>query len=456
MKLLAVTCVAVVVLAGRSVVAQEEEVLSQVRLADMWKVVEVFSKLDRTSSSAGEREAAEYLKAQLEHYGIRHRVHEVRSYLSVPVSASLQILSPCNFSVPSITPSFSGSTGSGGLSGELVYVGPEEPNIVTTRDEDFVDAHLEGKVALLRGYPSPRLLREAEASGAVGAVCIAPSPRLVNMIVSRVWGHPTQEEARQLTKIPVVTINETDGFRLEALGRDGRVSVRLEAEIDTGWKNIPLLVAEVPGTETPEQFVLIGNHLDAWYEGVTDSATGNASLLEVARVLHENRQRMRRSVRIAWWPGHSTGRYSGSTWYADAFFQDLYDNAVAYLAIDSPGVRSATAIEAEGMFEAKASWTRCSETRRVLNGGPRATSVTTMRLCGGLAYPRSPSIRRSRWDILIGRRTPAGRPMATGGTRKKTISRRRIRICSFGIPNSMSPSFGPSRRTSFSHSISRR
>ncbi len=353
MKLLAVTCVAVVVLAGRSVVAQEEEVLSQVRLADMWKVVEVFSKLDRTSSSAGEREAAEYLKAQLEHYGIRHRMHEVRSYLSVPVSASLQILSPSNFSVPSITPSFSGSTGSGGLSGELVYVGPEEPNIVTTRDEDFVDAHLEGKVALLRGYPSPRLLREAEASGALGAVCIAPSPRLVNMIVSRVWGHPTQEEARQLTKIPVVTINETDGFRLEALGRDGRVSVRLEAEIDTGWKNIPLLVAEVPGTETPEQFVLIGNHLDAWYEGVTDSATGNASLLEVARVLHENRQRMRRSVRIAWWPGHSTGRYSGSTWYADAFFQDLYDNAVAYLAIDSPGVRSATAIEAEGMFEAK-------------------------------------------------------------------------------------------------------
>ncbi len=50
MKLLAVTCVAVVVLAGAWVVAQEEEVLSQVRLADMWKVVEVFSKLDRTSS----------------------------------------------------------------------------------------------------------------------------------------------------------------------------------------------------------------------------------------------------------------------------------------------------------------------------------------------------------------------------------------------------------------------
>ena len=58
MKLLAVTCVAVVLLAGRSVVAQEEDVGSQVRLADMWKIVEVPSKLDRTSSSAGEREGA--------------------------------------------------------------------------------------------------------------------------------------------------------------------------------------------------------------------------------------------------------------------------------------------------------------------------------------------------------------------------------------------------------------
>jgi hypothetical protein len=58
-------------------------------------------------------------------------------------------------------------------------------------------------------------------------------------------------------------------------------------------------------------------------------------------------------VRIAWWPGHSTGRYSGSTWYADNFYEDLYRHAVGYMAIDSPGVRSATALEPEGMWELK-------------------------------------------------------------------------------------------------------
>jgi hypothetical protein len=319
----------------------------------MWKVVEVFAKLDRTSSGPGERRAAEYLKGLLEIYRIPHQLHEIRSYLSVPVSASLQVSSPESFTVPSITPSFSTSTDPGGLTGKLVYVGPEEPEVITTRTEDFAGVELHNRIALLRGYPSPRLIGDAEAAGAMGAVCIAPSPRLVNMIVNRVWGHPTREEAKNHTKIPIVTINEVDGARLEKLGRQGAVSVRLSAKTDTGWKTIPLLVAEVRGNVEPERFVLLGNHLDAWYEGVTDSATGNASLLEVARVLHANRGALRRSVRVAWWPGHSTGRYSGSTWYADSLFKDLYDNAVAYLAIDSPGVRSATEIEPEGMFETK-------------------------------------------------------------------------------------------------------
>jgi hypothetical protein len=47
-------------------------------------------------------------------------------------------------------------------------------------------------------------------------------------------------------------------------------------------------------------------------------------------------------VRICWWPGHSHGRYSGSTWYADTFFDDLAEGCLAYHNIDSPGVRGAT------------------------------------------------------------------------------------------------------------------
>ena len=330
-----------------------EEVLDQVRPDEMWRLTEVFSKLDRTSSTEGERQAADYLEQQLEALGVPHRRYEFDSYLSLPVSASLTVTAPGALDVPALVPAFSTSTGKDGIAGGLVYVGPTDPEIVTTRDEDFVGVDLEGRIALMRGYPSPELIFQAERAGAVGAVCIAPSPRLVNMIVSSVWGHPTREDAKRLPKTPIVSITEPDGRKLEDLARQGEVQVQLEAKTDTGWKKIPLVMVEIPGTVEPEKFVLIANHIDSWHEGVTDTATGNASLLEVARVLNENREDLRRSVRIAWWPGHSTGRYSGSTWYADNFYEDLYQNAIGYMAIDSPGVRSATELEPEGMWELK-------------------------------------------------------------------------------------------------------
>jgi hypothetical protein len=40
---------------------------------------------------------------------------------------------------------------------------------------------------------------------------------------------------------------------------------------------------------------------------------------------------------VAWWPGHSNGRYAGSTWFADHYFAELRDRAVAYLNVDGIG-----------------------------------------------------------------------------------------------------------------------
>jgi len=47
-------------------------------------------------------------------------------------------------------------------------------------------------------------------------------------------------------------------------------------------------------------------------------------------------------VKLAWWPGHSTGRYAGSTWFCDRFAIDLDENCVAQINCDSPGCRWAT------------------------------------------------------------------------------------------------------------------
>jgi len=67
------------------------------------------------------------------------------------------------------------------------------------------------------------------------------------------------------------------------------------------------------------KFVLLHGHYDSWDVGVGDTPTGDACMMEVARMLWANRDRLERSVRICWWPGHSTGRFAGSTWYADTY-----------------------------------------------------------------------------------------------------------------------------------------
>ena len=70
-------------------------------------------------------------------------------------------------------------------------------------------------------------------------------------------------------------------------------------------------MAEIKGTSRPDEFVLFHGHLDSWHVGIGDNATGDATLLEIARVFDANRDKLARSLRIAWWSGHSHGRYAG-------------------------------------------------------------------------------------------------------------------------------------------------
>ena len=114
-----------------------------------------------------------------------------------------------------------------------------------------------------------------------------------------------------------------------------------------------LPVVEIRGQQDPDEFLLVHGHYDSWYEGIGDNATGDAALLELARVLWGLRDRLKRTVRIAWWPGHSTGRYAGSTWYADTFADEIDEHCIAQLDIDSPGCEGATAYE-EVMWMAEA------------------------------------------------------------------------------------------------------
>jgi hypothetical protein len=332
---------------------EEKTFLSGIDIDETWSHVEYLSTLDKTSGTEGEMKAHKYVREKLEEYGVRYEAFEFDSLISHPKEASLRVVSPTSQEVECITHSFSKTTPEEGIEAEMVFV-PVSPSSLFTGlgglVEEYKESDVEGKIALMYGIASPAVVWAAQQAGAVAQIHICGGEVLHEMIVTSIWGTPTPEAAERIPDISVVSVKHSDGERLMELAKGGPVMVHLKAGTDTRWRSIPFTVAEIEGSERPEKFMLVHGHMDSWYLGTTDNCTGNAALLELARLLEENNDKLKRSVRIAWWSGHSTGRYSASTWYADNRFHDLDRNCFLSMNIDSPGVLGTSELGGGGLM----------------------------------------------------------------------------------------------------------
>ena len=317
----------------------ERELVDSVRIDDAWALVEEFSRLVRESGTDPEREAVARITSRLDAWGVPYTLHEPELFISLPGPASLTV---GDRTFHAKTPSMAVATGEGALQAPIVYL---PSNYASSVNDIFAPAEVEGdvagRIAVTEGLPMPGKVADLESKGAVGVVCIAPGERIHEGICTSIWGAPDLTTWGRQPNVPVVSVNNADGKELIAAIGDGATAT-LRAELETRWRKIPVLVAEIRGTVEPERFVLVHGHMDSWHEGVGDNATGDATLLEVARVLNARRDDLERSVRICWWSGHSHGRYAGSTWYADTFANDIARNCVCHINCDSPGCRDAT------------------------------------------------------------------------------------------------------------------
>lgn len=319
----------------------ESSLLDEISRDRLWKHAETLAQWEKISGTPGERAAVDYLKSQLESFGLDVIEHRFQSLLGWPESASLESISPSVASFEALTNAFTPSTAPEGLVGEVVYAG---------EGSEAELAGAAGKIALLEGMASPLKVLRGNQAGAIGLIFIQEA-QLHNMCVSAVWGTPTTKTAGLLAKIPSVSVRRDDGESLKEMAAAGGLQVRLTAKTFWGWRETPLLTAQIPSSVDPEQFVLLSGHHCSWHLGAMDNGTADSTILEVARVLSEHRDALQRSVRIAFWPGHTQGRYSGSTWYFDNFWEDMHDNCVLHVNADSTGARGAVHYHAIGMPE---------------------------------------------------------------------------------------------------------
>ena len=326
-----------------AVVAAERALLELIDPEWMMRDITYLSSLERLAGTTDEAAAFRYIAEECRKAGIED-VHEesFEAFLSFPVSGTLNVagLGP----IRAKTRAFALSTEGEAISGEIVFVPTKGGTALFTGDgsRDYDDIDVRGKIVISdRGRPDTIL-----AAGRAGALAhihywASDEDAIHEQITTTIWGTPTPESIGRLPTIASLGVTRNDGLRIVEHIKAGGVQATFSTVVETGWRTVPLVTAQIPGTAS-DDFALLNGHVDSWHYGTTDNATGNAACLELARISWAAREYLKRGVRICWWPGHSQGRYAGSAWYADHYWEDLYDHAVVNINIDSPGARGAT------------------------------------------------------------------------------------------------------------------
>lgn len=167
-----------------------------------------------------------------------------------------------------------------------------------------------------------------------------------------------RSEANTLLKIPVLPISYGDALPLlkNLKGQvapeawrgalpityhvgPGPAKVHLKLAFD--WQVRPLynVIVRIDGSEFPDQWVIQGNHHDAWVNGASDPTSGNVALMETARGFAEllkSGWKPRRTIILASWDGEEWGLL-GSTEWAEKHKDELATKGVAYINSDSTG-----------------------------------------------------------------------------------------------------------------------
>jgi N-acetylated-alpha-linked acidic dipeptidase len=166
------------------------------------------------------------------------------------------------------------------------------------------------------------------------------------------------EEAPTIMKIPVLPISYSDALPLlEQM--EGPVApgswrgalpityhlgpgpARVHLKLKFNWDLAPAynVIARMEGTDFPDQWVMRGNHRDAWVFGAGDPTSGHVALMEEARIIGQlaaEGKRPRRTILFGSWDAEEPGLLGSTEWVED-HADELREKLVAYINTDGSG-----------------------------------------------------------------------------------------------------------------------
>ena len=251
-------------------------------------------------------------------------------------SASGAMLSPVARPLNVASVGWAPSTPAGGVEGAVATVEDVSAEALKSRAEE-----LRGKIVLL---DTAKIIGEEWAKGLPKLEAAWPELRRVGVAAvitpdhesNNVFNAHDSQWGAKLLPLPVVQVGMEDAKLVQRELERGPVRIHLTVDNKTGGETtVHNVVAEIRGRERPDEWILIGAHLDSWDfgTGAQDNGTGAVSVLEVARALMAEGKPPRRSVRFALWGGEEQGLL-GSYAYTQAHKSELA-HCVAVLNTDN-------------------------------------------------------------------------------------------------------------------------
>ena len=123
----------------------------------------------------------------------------------------------------------------------------------------------------------------------------------------------------KLPSLPSITLLRSEFKEVSDLIEAGQ-PVSLEFDIRNWFEKGPIplfnVIADLPGSEKPDEYVIVGGHLDSWdgAQGAVDNGTGCATTLEAARLLASSGVKPKRTIRFMLWTGEEQGLLGSAGW----------------------------------------------------------------------------------------------------------------------------------------------
>lgn len=289
----------------------------------------------RLSGSPGLEQAIDWAVERMTAEGLTVRKQSVMVPHWVRGEESARVVAPIERPLPILGLGNSVGTGPDGITAPVVVVGSFEELDALGRER------IEGKIVLYAvewdgyGYTVQFRGRGASRAAALGAVAALTRSATGLSLNTPHTGALRYDEEQP--KIPAAAVTVEDAAwmrRMAELGHEVTVHLAMEAQMlpDTESFNV---IAEIPGSERPEEVVVMGGHYDSWDvgQGVHDDGAACIAAWQALRLIDQLGLVPRRTLRVVLWTNEENGLRGGRA-YHDALSADEIARHVAAIEMD--------------------------------------------------------------------------------------------------------------------------